>query len=64
MRETNFQDKAAMINASRPARFSNIRSITLYIPAAQGADETRISYIGFKGEFSEVCIPPLLVAVS
>lgn len=29
----------------------------MFIPAAQGADEVRILYIGFKGEFQEVGIP-------
>lgn len=44
----------------KPARFSNIRSITLFVPEVSGADETRISYIGFKGEFSELKEQPII----
>ncbi|KAF8311724.1 DUF1000-domain-containing protein [Clavulina sp. PMI_390] len=46
--------------AVKPARFSNLRSITLFVPASQGADKTRISYIGFKGEFTELKDQPVI----
>ncbi|KZT19231.1 DUF1000-domain-containing protein [Neolentinus lepideus HHB14362 ss-1] len=36
-----------------PAKFSNITSITLFFPASQGADTTRIYYVGFLGSWSE-----------
>ncbi|OJT01767.1 PITH domain-containing protein [Trametes pubescens] len=37
-----------------PAKFPNVTSVTLFFPAAQGADTTRIYYIGFLGQWSEV----------
>jgi len=39
---------------SRAAKFTNISSITVFFPASQGADETRIYYLGFLGQWSEV----------
>ncbi|KAI0926421.1 hypothetical protein AcW1_008601 [Taiwanofungus camphoratus] len=36
-----------------PAKFPNVTSITLFFPASQGADTTRIYYIGFLGQWSE-----------
>lgn len=38
----------------RAARFASVSSITLFFPASQGADTTRIYYIGFLGVWSEV----------
>ncbi|KZT65874.1 DUF1000-domain-containing protein [Daedalea quercina L-15889] len=35
-----------------PAKFSNITSVTLFFPESQGADTTRIYYVGFIGTFS------------
>lgn len=40
---------------ARPAKFPNVTSLTLFFPASQGADTTRVYYIGFLGQFSEVC---------
>jgi hypothetical protein len=37
----------------RVARFSALSSITLYIPDNFGDEATRISYIGFKGEWEK-----------
>lgn len=42
------------LNAYRPAKFPNVTSVTLFFPAAQGADTTRIYYVGFLGQWSEV----------
>jgi hypothetical protein len=39
---------------SRAAKFTNISSLTVFFPASQGADETRIYYLGFLGQWSEV----------
>lgn len=39
---------------SRAAKFTNISSLTIFFPASQGADETRIYYLGFLGQWSEV----------
>ncbi|EPS96722.1 hypothetical protein FOMPIDRAFT_1062149 [Fomitopsis schrenkii] len=35
-----------------PAKFSNVTSVTLFFPEAQGADSTRVYYVGFIGTFS------------
>lgn len=40
----------------RTAKFSNVSTITLFIPASQGEETTRIYYIGFLGSWTEVCI--------
>ncbi|KAK2463484.1 hypothetical protein APHAL10511_004570 [Amanita phalloides] len=37
----------------KTAKFSNTSSISLYIPSSQGADTTRIYYLGFLGHWSE-----------
>ncbi|KAI0049010.1 DUF1000-domain-containing protein [Auriscalpium vulgare] len=39
--------------ALKPAKFPNVSSVTLFIPASQGADITRIYYVGFVGVWSE-----------
>ena len=39
---------------SRAAKFTNISSVTVFVPASQGADETRIYYLGFLGQWNEV----------
>nr|BAF49174.1 hypothetical protein [Fomitopsis palustris] len=35
-----------------PAKFSNVTSVTLFFPESQGADTTRVYYVGFIGTFS------------
>ncbi|PFH53206.1 hypothetical protein AMATHDRAFT_188451 [Amanita thiersii Skay4041] len=37
----------------RTAKFSNLSSISLYFPSSQGADSTRVYYVGFLGHWSE-----------
>jgi len=39
--------------AVKAAKFSNLSSITLFIPASQGAENTRIYYVGFLGSWTE-----------
>ncbi|KAI9450140.1 DUF1000-domain-containing protein [Lactarius psammicola] len=39
--------------AVKPAKFSNVSSVTLFFPASQGAETTRIYYVGFLGQWSE-----------
>lgn len=39
---------------SRAAKFTNISSVTVFFPASQGDDKTRIYYLGFLGQWSEV----------
>ncbi|CAL1715723.1 unnamed protein product [Somion occarium] len=43
-----------------PAKFPNVTSITLFFPASQGADTTRIYYVGFLGQWSERKIEPVV----
>jgi len=38
----------------KPAKFSDVRCLTLFFPAAQGADNVRIYFIGFLGEWREI----------
>lgn len=40
-------------NINRVAKFSSIRSLTLFFSENFGGDTTKISFIGLKGEFSE-----------
>jgi len=37
----------------KTAKFSNLSSITLFFPGAQGADTTQIFYVGFLGHWTE-----------
>ncbi|KAJ7366440.1 DUF1000-domain-containing protein [Mycena albidolilacea] len=39
--------------ALRTAKFSNVSSISLFFPEAQGADTTKIYYVGFLGLWTE-----------
>ncbi|KAF7297550.1 PITH domain-containing protein [Mycena kentingensis (nom. inval.)] len=39
--------------ALRPAKFSNLSSVSLLFPASQGADTTQIYYVGFLGHWTE-----------
>ncbi|KAI1784898.1 hypothetical protein LXA43DRAFT_1186179 [Ganoderma leucocontextum] len=43
-----------------PAKFPNVTSMTLFFPASQGADTTRIYYVGFLGQWSERKFEPVL----
>ncbi|KAI9208443.1 galactose-binding domain-like protein [Polychytrium aggregatum] len=45
---------------TRMAKFSNVRSLALYFPSNFGADTTTITYIGFKGEWTEVNKDPII----
>lgn len=38
----------------KTVKFSNISSVTLFIPASRGADTTRVEYVGFLGTWSKV----------
>ncbi|KAJ3258839.1 PITH domain-containing protein 1 [Boothiomyces macroporosus] len=40
--------------------FTNIRDITIFVPGNFGADHTVISYIGFKGEYTEINRDPVI----
>lgn len=39
--------------AVKAAKFSGLSSITLFFPASQGADTTKLYYVGFLGQWSE-----------
>ena len=40
--------------ACRVAKFNGVHTLILHIPDNFGADHTRITFIGIKGDFSEV----------
>ncbi|KIM30979.1 hypothetical protein M408DRAFT_65529 [Serendipita vermifera MAFF 305830] len=44
----------------RPAKFSNVRTLTIYIPDAQGADSVRLYYLGFTGSFQKMTNQPII----
>ncbi|KAG8760798.1 hypothetical protein FRC14_001826 [Serendipita sp. 396] len=44
----------------KPTKFSNVRSLTVFVPSAQGADATRIYYIGFMGSFTKLSNQPII----
>jgi hypothetical protein len=46
--------------AVKAAKFSNLSSITLLIPASQGAENTRIYYVGFLGSWTEHKNKPII----
>ncbi|KAG7450968.1 DUF1000-domain-containing protein [Guyanagaster necrorhizus] len=46
--------------AVKAAKFSNVSSITLFFPASQGADTTRIYYVGFLGHWTERKYNPVI----
>ncbi|TFK19698.1 thioredoxin Trp26 family protein [Coprinopsis marcescibilis] len=37
----------------RTVKFNNVSNLTLFVPAAQGDDVTRISYVGFLGHWTK-----------
>ncbi|KWU46126.1 DUF1000-domain-containing protein [Rhodotorula sp. JG-1b] len=43
-----------------PAKFPSVQSLTLFFPSNHGEDTTRISYVGFKGEFSNFTRDPII----
>ncbi|KAI0259876.1 galactose-binding domain-like protein [Gloeopeniophorella convolvens] len=46
--------------ALKPAKFPNVSSVTLFFPASQGAETTRIYYVGFLGHWSERKSEPVI----
>jgi len=46
--------------AVKQAKFPNVRSLTVFVPSSQGADETRIMYLGFTGDFKELKEQPII----
>lgn len=41
-------------STDRATKFTNVTSVTLFIPSSQGADSTRVYYIGFLGHWTQV----------
>ncbi len=48
---------------SRVPRFSSVQCLSMYFPSNFGAETTKISYIGLKGEFQEVYIYCIVFAL-
>ncbi|KAI0028976.1 galactose-binding domain-like protein [Vararia minispora EC-137] len=46
--------------ALKPAKFSSVSTITLFFPAAQGGDVTRVYYVGFLGQFTQHRVAPII----
>jgi len=46
--------------AVKPAKFSNISSLTLFFPESQGADSIRLYYIGLMGSWTERKRDPII----
>ncbi|GAA5910767.1 PITH domain-containing protein [Sporobolomyces salmoneus] len=44
----------------RPAKFPSVTSLTLFFPSNHGEDTTRISFVGFKGEYSPLTRDPII----
>lgn len=42
--------------ACRPSKFPNISRLTLFFPSNHGEDTSRISFVGFKGEYSPMTV--------
>ena len=47
--------------AVRAAKFPAVRNLTLFFPASKGGDTTKLYFLGFKGEFSELKDEPINV---
>lgn len=47
----------------RATKFTNVASVTLFIPSNQGAESTRLYYIGFLGHWTQVRKIPLLSCI-
>ena len=63
-KEHKFWDREHNLTKFRAAKFPAATSITLFFPASQGADNTRIYYVGFLGQFTEVCTSYFTIALN
>lgn len=49
----------------RATKFPAVRSLSLFFPANHGGDDvTRLDFVGFKGDFTEVRLHALAVVIS
>lgn len=53
--------KCWVFSLYRAARFNGVDTLTIHFPSSFGGDNTKIYYIGLKGDFHEVSSPLLLV---
>ncbi|GAA5848135.1 hypothetical protein JCM9279_007468 [Rhodotorula babjevae] len=53
-------DVAVTKEVIEPAKFPSVRSLTLFFPSNHGEDTTRISFVGFKGEYSALTRDPII----
>ncbi|GAA6063140.1 hypothetical protein JCM10212_001188 [Sporobolomyces blumeae] len=44
----------------RPAKFPSVTSLTLFFPSNHGEDTTRISFVGFRGEYTPLKRDPII----
>lgn len=54
------RDYLSLIEMNRPTKFANVRTLTIYIPDAQGADSARLYYLGFTGSFQRFTNQPII----
>ncbi|KAG2153967.1 galactose-binding domain-like protein [Suillus clintonianus] len=54
------QDRNVAEYAVKTAKFNNVSSLTLFFPASQGADTTRIYYVGLLGHWTERKSDPVI----
>jgi hypothetical protein len=45
---------------TKVSKFTNVRNLTLFFPGNFGSDSTRLSYIGFKGEYTAINKDPII----
>lgn len=41
-----------------PAKFSNVHTLTLHFQGTFGPSQSEVTFIGLKGDHTEVCTPP------
>jgi hypothetical protein len=44
----------------RVSKFANVQNLSLFFPSNFGSESTRIYFVGFKGEFTEVRLSPII----
>ncbi|PPQ96258.1 hypothetical protein CVT26_005585 [Gymnopilus dilepis] len=54
------QDRDVGEYVVKTAKFSNVSSLTIFVPASQGAETTRIYYLGFLGSWTEQKNQPII----
>ncbi|CAG7846282.1 SubName: Full=Uncharacterized protein {ECO:0000313/EMBL:CCA68459.1} [Serendipita indica DSM 11827] len=44
----------------KPTKFASVRTLTVFVPEAQGAESCRLYYIGFTGSFVKISNQPII----